>query len=120
MLYNDLIGYSQSGVSYQGTLTLSIPGVSNLILPGSIAIYIADQLDLTNATTVGFATISSVKTGAITIETTQQQAYSIAESSTVYIVKSGITSTEVVGLEEGSTVEVVVVSTSATAEHALA
>lgn len=120
MLYNDLAGYSQSGVSYQGSLTLSIPGLSSLIIPGSISIYIADKIDLDNATTVGFATISSVKTGSITLETTQQQAQSIAQSSTIYIIKSGITSTETISLEEGSTVEVAIISTATTAEHALA
>ena len=120
MLYNDLVGYSQSGVSYQGTLTLSVPGFSINLLPPSIAVYIGDELDLNNATTVGFATISSVKTGSITLETTQQQAQSIAQSSTIYIVKSGSTSTETISLEDGSTVEVAIISTATTAEHSLA
>ena len=120
MLYNDLIAYNQSGVSYHGTLVLSVPGMSNIILPSSIAIYIADEIDYTNATTVGFATIAFVSSGSVTIETTQQQAYSIAESSVVYLINSGNSSTQTISLEQGATVEVAIISTGSTAEHSLA
>jgi hypothetical protein len=120
MLYNDLVGYSQSGVSYQGTLTLSVPGFSINLLPPSIAVYIGDELDFNNLSTIGIATVSSVKTGSITLEVTEQQAYSMAQSSTVYIVKSGSISNEITTLEEGSTIRIAIVSTTATAEQALA
>jgi uncharacterized membrane protein len=120
MLYNDLVGYSQSGVSYQGTLTLTVPGFSRILVAPSIGVYIGDEPDNSNATFVGFATVSSVKSGSITLQTTQQQAQSIAESAIIYL--NNVADVSVVNntLEQGTSVRVSIVSRSQSAEHNLA
>lgn len=120
MLYNDLIGYSQTGVSYEGSLTLSVPGFSSILLPPSISVYIGDEPDFSNLTSIGLVTITSVKTGSITLETTEQQAELIAQSSLVYVVKSADISLQNNALEEGSLVQVAVLNSAKSAEQTLA
>ena len=120
MLYNDLIEYSQTGVSYEGSLTLSVPGFSLILLPPSISVYIGDEPDFSNLTSVGLVTIESVKTASITLQATQQQAESMAQTSLIYIVKSADTSLQNSTLEEGSLVQVAVLNSSKSAEQSLA
>jgi len=120
MLYNDIIGYSQSGVSYEGILTLSIPGFSNILLSPSISVHIGDEEDFSNLTTIGVATVVSVKTGSMTLETTERQAELMAQSSLIYLSKSASTSIDKNSLEEGTLVQISVVSRSQSAEQNLA
>jgi len=120
MLYNDLVGYNQSGVSYEGTLTLSIPGFSAILVAPSIGIYIGDEPDNSNATFLGLATVSLIRSGLITLQTTQQQAQSIAESAIIYLNNAADVSVVNNTLEQGTSVRVSIVSRSQFAEHNLA
>jgi len=69
MLYNDNVSYSQSGVSYAGSLTISAPGFSSNISLQNIQIYLSEKIDNSNQTQSSFITINFFSSGNVTFET---------------------------------------------------
>jgi hypothetical protein len=116
MLYNDNFSYSQSGVSYQGTLYLNIDNISSPVILPNVSIYYAQDIDYSNVSTIGLVTIESMSNGIVTMQTTQSQAQILAEVSTIYILSSSESSTQVNSLVGQSTVEVFITSSTQSAE----
>lgn len=94
MLYNDLFSYNQSGVTFNGTLQINVPGIENPIILNDISIYFTDKTDYSNATTVGVVTVNYVSTGLIVIEATMDQAEAISQSSVISLSQSSEVSIE--------------------------
>lgn len=65
MLYNDSVGYSQPGVSYSGSLVITIPGQSIPITLQDINIYFSSDVDSSNASTLSYITINYYAEGSI-------------------------------------------------------
>jgi hypothetical protein len=104
MKYNDLITYNHNNITYNGTIYINVPGLSNPIILNNITVVVATEPDYSNATTVGVVTFDLAPSGIMTIEATDEQAYAISESSTIYLVPSSETSsTEIFSAFEGST-----------------
>lgn len=116
MLYNDNFSYSQSGVSYQGTLYLNIDSISSPVILPNVSIYYAQDIDYSNVSTIGLVTIESMSNGIVTMQTTQSQAQILAEVSTIYILSSSESSTQVNSLVGQSTVEVFITNSTQSAE----
>ena len=85
MLYNDLITYNQTNITYTGTIQINVPGISNPIILNNITVVISVEEDFSNATTVGYVTFDYVPGGIVTIEATQDQAEALVAASTIYI-----------------------------------
>ena len=103
MKYNDLITYNHNNITYNGTIHINVPGLSNPIILNNITVVVATEPDYSNATTMGLVTFDLAPSGIMTIEATDEQAYAISESSTIYLVPSAETSlTETSSGLEGS------------------
>jgi hypothetical protein len=89
MLYNDLITYNQQNITYIGTIQINVPGLSNPIIVGDITVVISVEEDFSNMTTIGFITYDFTPSGIMSFEATEDQAYAISQSSTVYISPTG-------------------------------
>jgi len=85
MLYNDLITYNQTNITYTGTIQINVPGISNPIILNNITVVISVTEDFSNATTVGYVTFDYVPSGIITIDATQDQADALVTADIIYI-----------------------------------
>lgn len=113
MLYNDLITYNQTNITYNGTIKINVPGISDPIILGGITVFVSTEPDYSNATTVGLVTYDFAPTGILTLETTEDQAFAISQASAIYLVPSSETSTaEIYSYSEGSTGSNVITSAS--------
>lgn len=119
MLYNDIISYNQSGVSYSGILQINVPGFLEPIIVNDITIYFVSKTDYSNATTIGLVSIDYVASGIIVIEATAAQAEAISESSLVALSNSSYTTIESISDYSGSTAEVLIISDSPDPEIAI-
>lgn len=91
LLYNSNIGYSQPGMSYSGSLTISAPGFNSLISLQDIRIYLSQNLDNSNESQSSFITINFFSSGNITFETTSApNGAGLVSSSSVASNYSGI------------------------------
>jgi hypothetical protein len=85
MLYNDSISYDQPGVSFLGSVTISVPGLSLPILIGNINIFFSQEIDYSNNTSLGIVTVSYSPSGSISMQSSYQTSnavvsYSVTES----------------------------------------
>lgn len=85
MLYNDLISYNQSGVSFNGSLKISAPGLSAPIIIGDINIFFSSEIDYSHSSTIGVVTVTYAQSGLVSYEMLDQLgsalvSYSIAEA----------------------------------------
>jgi hypothetical protein len=85
MLYNDSIAYSQSGVSFIGTVQINVSGISSPIILNNISVYLFGNEDYSNSTTVGLVTLNYVSAGYVIIEATADQAEAISQSSSIIL-----------------------------------
>jgi hypothetical protein len=83
MLYNSNITYSQAGILYQGSLLISISGVSSPILINNIRIIIDPLEDYSNNTSIGIVSYNLSPTGIMSFETSDFQAEAITTSEVI-------------------------------------
>lgn len=122
VLYDDSIDYNQGGISYIGSIAVTVPGLDSPIILSNIKVYFTERIDGSNLTTIGLVTINSAPLGLMNFEGVNQgeytttttsisdpgasailgletsigQAQQLAESNIIYLV----------GLGSGTTVEV--------------
>lgn len=116
MLYNDTVGYSQSGISFNGTLQINIPGISLPLILNDISIYFPDKVDYSNATTIGVVSVNYVSTGLVVIEANSDQAQAISASSVISLGNISNVTIETVGSYSSVTAEAFVVSNTSESE----
>lgn len=80
MLYDDLFGYSQVGVSYSGGLEINVNSVNSQASIGSLGAVFVSEVDYSNSSTIGLVSMDYASSSLIIIETTQ-----VAPTATVYI-----------------------------------
>lgn len=85
MLYNDIITYNQTNITYTGTVQINVPGISNPIILSDILVVVSTEPDYSNATTIGIVTYDFAPTGEIIIEATQDQAEAIVQAQVLLI-----------------------------------
>jgi hypothetical protein len=85
MLYNDLINYNQTNITYVGVVQINVAGISNPIILSNITVAIATEPDYSNATTIGFVTYDFAPTGILTIESSQEVAEALVGAEMIYI-----------------------------------
>jgi hypothetical protein len=85
MLYNDLITYNQTNITYTGTIQINVPGISNPIILNDVTVVVSTEPDYSNATTIGYVTYDFAPTGILTIESTSEQAQALVEAQLIYI-----------------------------------
>jgi hypothetical protein len=83
MLYNSNITYSQASILYQGSLLISISGVSSPILINNIRIIIDPLEDYSNNTSIGIVSYNLSPTGIMSFETSDFQAEAITTSEVI-------------------------------------
>lgn len=86
MLYNTNLYYNSSGVSYIGSLVITVPGISNPVILNNIKISFAGAQDYSNLTTIAVISIDVAPSGIVTIETVEENlsALTSIESITIY------------------------------------
>lgn len=93
LLYNSNIGYSQPGVSYAGSLTISAPGFSSIISLQDIKIYFSNNVDNSNESQSSFITINYSSFGSMTFEATDSAiGAGLVSTSSVQTNYSGLVS----------------------------
>jgi len=114
MLYNDIITYNQSQVSYNGTLVINVAGQENPIILNSVTVFVGAEPDYSNATTIGLVTVDLRPTGIISIGATDEQAYAIASSSSIYLIPSSETQStgSIQDFAEGGSATVAILTTA--------
>jgi hypothetical protein len=83
MLYNTNITYSEAAILYEGSLLLTISGISSPILINNIRIIIDSVEDYSNNTSIGIVSYNITPTGVISFETTDLQAEAITTSEII-------------------------------------
>jgi hypothetical protein len=83
MLYNSNITYSQAGILYQGSLRISVSGISSPILINNIRIIIDPLDDYSNNTSIGIVSYNLNPSGIMSFETTDFQAEAITTSEVI-------------------------------------
>jgi hypothetical protein len=68
MLYNDSISYNQPGVSFLGSVTISVPGLSLPILIGNINVFFSQEIDYSNSTNIGIVTVNYAPSAIVYLE----------------------------------------------------
>jgi len=86
MLYNDTIAYSQSNISYTGSLIIRASGLSSPIVLNNITILFGGQEDYSNYATLAVMSIDINPTGDITIEVLDEQAYGLVSIESIAII----------------------------------
>jgi hypothetical protein len=80
MLYNDSITYSQSNISYFGSLVINIAGISNPITIGNINVIQVTGEDYSNYTTIGVMSIDFTSSGIMTIQVDSSQEAAVYQA----------------------------------------
>jgi hypothetical protein len=83
MLYNSNFSYNESGIVYQGSLLISVLGLSSPILVNNITILIDPLDDYSNNTTIGIVSYNLNPIGIMSFETTDLQAEAITSSEVI-------------------------------------
>jgi hypothetical protein len=83
MLYNANITYSEAGILYEGSLLISVSGISSPILINNIRIIIDPLNDYSNNTSIGVVSYNLTPTGVMSFETTDFQAEAITTSEII-------------------------------------
>jgi hypothetical protein len=83
MLYNANLTYSESGILYQGSLLISVSGISSPIFINNITIIIDPTDDYSNNTTIGVVSYRLKTTGIISFEATNSQAEAISSAEVI-------------------------------------
>lgn len=94
MLYNDLVGYSQDGVSYIGDVVLKIQGISNSITLNNIRINFSADQNYSSTTTIAVISIDIAPSGVITIEALPSQAGAILQATKINVLSNTSVSVE--------------------------
>jgi hypothetical protein len=116
MLYNDTISYSQPGVSFQGTLQINVTGISAPIVINDIQIILLQEVDHSNATTIGVVSVNYVSSGFVVIEANSAQAQAISESSVISLSSTSNVTIENISSYSGVTAEAFVLSNTSESE----
>lgn len=85
MRYNDLIGYNQAAVQYDGTVILKIEGLSNPIILNNIKINFSGKEDYSTGTTIGVISVDISPSGIITIETSAREGAALIQANEITI-----------------------------------
>ena len=85
MRYNDLIGYNQAAVQYDGTVILKIQGLSNPIILNNIKINFSGAEDYSVGTTIGVISVDVDPTGVITIEALNRDGAALIQASGITV-----------------------------------
>jgi len=85
MLYNDLITYNQTNITYTGTIQINVPGLSNPIILGNVTVVISAEADYSNATTIGIVSYDFAPSGIVTIQSGQEQSEALVSADIAYI-----------------------------------
>ena len=80
MLYNDPITYSQSNISYFGSLIINIAGISNPITIGNINVIQVAEEDYSNSTTIAVMSIDFTSSGIMTIQVDSGQEAAVYQA----------------------------------------
>jgi len=83
MFYNNNLTYNESGLSYFGSLIISIPSIVEPILVNNITILIDSLEDYSNNTSVGIVSFNITPTGVMSFEATDFQAQAITQSEII-------------------------------------
>jgi hypothetical protein len=83
MLYNANLTYNESGILYQGSLLISVSGISTPILISNITIIIDPIEDYSNNTTIGVVSYNVNPTGIISFQATDLQASAITSAEVI-------------------------------------
>jgi len=83
MLYNDIITYNETNITYTGVVQINVPGISNPIILNNITFVIFSAEDFSNATTIGYVTFDYVPNGIITFENFKDEYYGEVSIETV-------------------------------------
>jgi hypothetical protein len=83
MFYNTNITYSEAGILYQGSLRISVSGISSPILINNIRIIIDPLDDYSNNTSVGIVSFNLTPTGVMSFEVTDFQSQAITQSEII-------------------------------------
>jgi hypothetical protein len=83
MLYNANLTYSESGILYQGSLLISVSGISSPIFINNITIIIDPTDDYSNNTTIGIVSYGLKTTGIMSFEATNSQAEAISSAEVI-------------------------------------
>jgi hypothetical protein len=101
MLYNEAILYNEPQVSYNGTLIINAPSLTEKLILNNIVIAISAITDYSNLTTIATIQYDITPSGVITITTEDEIAFAIAESNSItfypYSENSTTLSAEVLG-----------------------
>lgn len=85
MLYNELISYNQTNVTYNGTLILNVLGLNSPIIVNNATVLFSTVEDTSNFTTMGIISYDVDPYGIMTLEVTQDQADAILEANFIVI-----------------------------------
>lgn len=85
MLYNELISYNQTNVTYNGTLILNVLGLNSPVIVNNATVLFSTVEDTSNFTTMGIISYDVDPYGIMTLEVTQDQADAILEANFIVI-----------------------------------
>ena len=88
MLYNGLIGYNQTNVTYNGTLILNVIGLTSPIIVNNTTVVFSTSEDNSNFTTMGIISYDTDPFGVMTFEVTEEQADAIVGAEFIVIESS--------------------------------
>lgn len=89
MLYNDIISYNQTNITYNGTLILNVLGLNSPVIINNATVAFSSTIDNSNFTTMGIISYDIDPYGVMTFEVNQEQANAIAELQIINISTSG-------------------------------
>lgn len=90
MQYNDNIKYNEPYVLYDGVFQVLAPGLSNPIVLSNVTLFLSQDQDYSNATTVAILSMDVNSNGIITVETTSDGLAALVGASTVIMYPDGI------------------------------
>jgi hypothetical protein len=85
MLYNEDFTYNQPQVSYTGILVVNASGFPNKIILNNITVAVAGVPDYSNLTTIAIVEFDIAPSGIITISTQDEEAFALADASSITI-----------------------------------
>jgi hypothetical protein len=85
MLYNEAFSYNQTQISYNGVLIINAPGFPDKIILNNISVAFAGLPDYSNLTTIAIVEFDIAPSGIVTISTQDEQAFALADASSITI-----------------------------------
>lgn len=85
MRYDDILIYDSNNITYNGTLVINVPGITDPLRINDVSIVIVGDVDYSNYTSGGSIQIDLVPTSEISFTLTDVQAIAIMSMDTINI-----------------------------------